>query len=269
MCREMVKALELKKNKMSKQINIQGQKFGRLLVLRKSRRQPSFWVCQCSCGRKKDVYGGNLRRGITQSCGCLARETQAERFANMNADPEIRQKQQRSTRWRRSKQWHLNQSKTMKRRWAEPDSRARMESSPRSAETHKLLSDIMKANWQLPEFRARMLGAISKRLRRRKTPLLKARHHPWRQPVGRFTGDEVLAMMAARSRGETYATIGKTFRCSDVHVSLILHGKIHSYASVVERGVGQKGEGSVLNGGDKRLGPETPASGGPLNLLGS
>ena len=32
----------------------------------------ALWKCKCSCGNKTPpIYGNNLRRGTTQSCGCL------------------------------------------------------------------------------------------------------------------------------------------------------------------------------------------------------
>lgn len=31
----------------------------------------SIWKCKCDCGNEKNVYGGHLENGHTQSCGCL------------------------------------------------------------------------------------------------------------------------------------------------------------------------------------------------------
>ena len=36
------------------------------------------WDCSCDCGNQVNVNGSNLRRGITKSCGCLAREKAKE-----------------------------------------------------------------------------------------------------------------------------------------------------------------------------------------------
>lgn len=51
-------------------INLVGRKFGRLVVLRfgEKRGHDFTWVCRCSCGVVKEVFGGNLRG--TKSCGC-------------------------------------------------------------------------------------------------------------------------------------------------------------------------------------------------------
>lgn len=57
-------------------IDLFGQKFGRLTVLKyegaKNRR--ALWLCQCRCGKKVVVSGKDLRSGKTKSCGCLQRE---------------------------------------------------------------------------------------------------------------------------------------------------------------------------------------------------
>lgn len=37
------------------------------------------YVCACDCGKSSLVAGGNLRSGITRSCGCLQRELLARR----------------------------------------------------------------------------------------------------------------------------------------------------------------------------------------------
>lgn len=68
------------KNKRVKDLT--GQKFGRLKVLgidevyEKQRKpgQEIKWKCQCECGNITSVFGGNLKSGHTQSCGCYSKE---------------------------------------------------------------------------------------------------------------------------------------------------------------------------------------------------
>jgi hypothetical protein len=48
-----------------------GQKYGELTVLNKtSNNGQSVWLCQCSCGKTKEVNGSYLNTGSTGSCGC-------------------------------------------------------------------------------------------------------------------------------------------------------------------------------------------------------
>lgn len=56
-----------------KMIELAGEKFGRLTVIK---REPTtdglgFWLCQCDCGGQKVVRTALLRQGKTRSCGCL------------------------------------------------------------------------------------------------------------------------------------------------------------------------------------------------------
>lgn len=54
-----------------------GTRFGRLTVVGLSSRRnqgQACWECRCDCGNLTTVISGNLRRGITKSCGCLYRE---------------------------------------------------------------------------------------------------------------------------------------------------------------------------------------------------
>lgn len=60
-----------------KVVDLTGKIYGKLVVLEldhveKSRR---YWKCQCECGNTTVVREGNLRHGITKSCGCLKKET--------------------------------------------------------------------------------------------------------------------------------------------------------------------------------------------------
>ena len=57
-------------------IDLMGQTFGRLTVIKltsKDKRGAVRWICQCECGNTAVVATGNLRRGITKSCGCLSK----------------------------------------------------------------------------------------------------------------------------------------------------------------------------------------------------
>lgn len=57
-----------------------GQRFGRLVVrngLHVGKDRNRHWMCQCDCGRTVVCHGMNLKRGHTQSCGCLRREVSA------------------------------------------------------------------------------------------------------------------------------------------------------------------------------------------------
>lgn len=55
--------------------DITGYRFGRLVVRKDSGDRKADgqikWLCECDCGNFSEVIGGNLRRGQTQSCGCL------------------------------------------------------------------------------------------------------------------------------------------------------------------------------------------------------
>lgn len=63
---------------MGKFIDLTGQKFHRLTVLRRSTHNTNQgkpkWVCQCDCGRITEVGGYELKSGNTKSCGCWNKE---------------------------------------------------------------------------------------------------------------------------------------------------------------------------------------------------
>lgn len=54
-------------------IDIAGQRFGRVFVVRRAglESKSATWLCQCDCGKTFVAFGGNLRKGDTKSCGCL------------------------------------------------------------------------------------------------------------------------------------------------------------------------------------------------------
>lgn len=54
-------------------VDLTGQRFGRLVVLKDSRERPLgkvVWLCACDCGNIRKVNAGNLKSGHTKSCGC-------------------------------------------------------------------------------------------------------------------------------------------------------------------------------------------------------
>ena len=65
-------------------IDLTGLRFGRLVVVHKSEAKGNMtrWLCRCDCGRESVVYGNNLRRGYTASCGCYRHECENARAAN-------------------------------------------------------------------------------------------------------------------------------------------------------------------------------------------
>lgn len=59
---------------MPKLINLTGQKFGRLTIIKqagKNKRRQSRWLCRCDCQRMTIVLGHSLKSDNTRSCGCL------------------------------------------------------------------------------------------------------------------------------------------------------------------------------------------------------
>lgn len=61
---------------MGKYVNITGQRFGRWAVIADSGRKDGevVWLCQCECGNRNVIKGGDLRSGKTKSCGCLKKD---------------------------------------------------------------------------------------------------------------------------------------------------------------------------------------------------
>lgn len=56
--------------------DLTGQTFGRWTVVAHAGRHNMQvrWLCVCNCGNQKEVMGSELRRGNSQSCGCLCAE---------------------------------------------------------------------------------------------------------------------------------------------------------------------------------------------------
>ena len=62
---------------MGQIIDLTGQKFGRLTVLKMAEIRTQrliFWDCLCECGNYVSISGQSLRSGGAKSCGCLHKE---------------------------------------------------------------------------------------------------------------------------------------------------------------------------------------------------
>lgn len=67
---------------MSRLIDRQGERFGRLLVVAEGRianRRRSYWICRCDCGNEVEVRTDSLTSGKTTSCGCYQRDELSKR----------------------------------------------------------------------------------------------------------------------------------------------------------------------------------------------
>ena len=53
--------------------NLTGQRFGKLVVIKRSKHEGkgAKWFCKCDCGKETIVFSANLLKKHTMSCGCL------------------------------------------------------------------------------------------------------------------------------------------------------------------------------------------------------
>lgn len=55
--------------------NLEGQKFGKLTVIKFEYKKNyiDYYKCKCECGKEKIIRGYDLKSGKTKSCGCVAK----------------------------------------------------------------------------------------------------------------------------------------------------------------------------------------------------
>ena len=72
---------------MKQRIDLTGQRFNRLTVLRfdHTGRNGSYWLCRCDCGTEKVLPGYQLRGNVVKSCGC-ARESSGNRGRDLTGE---------------------------------------------------------------------------------------------------------------------------------------------------------------------------------------
>ena len=70
---------------MGELVDLTGQKFGRLTVIRiateeeRNNRAEVYWLCKCDCGNEKIISGHSIKRGLVVSCGCYHKEISQKR----------------------------------------------------------------------------------------------------------------------------------------------------------------------------------------------
>lgn len=76
------------KTKTKVRVDLTGQQFGRLIVVRQSLDhvyqgggKVAAWECLCECGETAYVTGSSLSRGHTKSCGCYRSEVSSKRVS--------------------------------------------------------------------------------------------------------------------------------------------------------------------------------------------
>lgn len=93
-------------------LDLAGQRFGRLVAMEYSggsRTKKATWECLCDCGSTARVQTNHLRRGHTNSCGCLLDEVRGvattldlvgRRFARLTVTDRVPGSRHRQARWR-------------------------------------------------------------------------------------------------------------------------------------------------------------------------
>lgn len=63
-------------------VDLTGMRFDRWQVegLDPASGKVKYWFCVCDCGGRKRVFGGDLKRRMSKSCGCLSKESRTERM---------------------------------------------------------------------------------------------------------------------------------------------------------------------------------------------
>jgi len=63
--------------------DLTGRQFDRWTVIAFAGRNAqggAMWNCRCTCGAERIIFGPNLTRGQSRSCGCYRKEFQGEKF---------------------------------------------------------------------------------------------------------------------------------------------------------------------------------------------
>lgn len=70
-------------------IDLMCQKFGRWRVVQELSTRihgQIAWLCKCDCGEERTIGSGNLRRGLTKSCGCYRCDAARKQMTGVTGD---------------------------------------------------------------------------------------------------------------------------------------------------------------------------------------
>lgn len=62
-----------KKSLQNRAEDLSNRRFGKLTVIERdyTKENGCYWKCKCDCGNYISIRSGNLKNGITTSCGCI------------------------------------------------------------------------------------------------------------------------------------------------------------------------------------------------------
>ena len=132
---------------MSALKDITGQRFGRLVVVRRvgsSLDRRATWQCRCDCdGKTITIVGKNLRNGNTKSCGCLKLELFLARATThgMSESPEFsvwQDIQKRCLPNYREAKYYADRGITVCDRWLESFENFYADMGPRPSSKHSI-----------------------------------------------------------------------------------------------------------------------------------
>ena len=71
-----------------------GKVYSRLTIIKEAEsiKRKRYFLCKCLCGNETIVYLDHIRRGRTNSCGCLKKEETGKRFKKLPQDKQTREK---------------------------------------------------------------------------------------------------------------------------------------------------------------------------------
>ena len=145
---------------MGKRIDMTGQRFGRLVVIKENGRDKSkkvMWLCKCDCGNEVTVVGTSLRKGDTTSCGCLRKEVATKRMKEFSKElwnnEEYRQMQSEQRRKMNEEMWKDEDFRQMK-----SDKTKEQWENEEFRQMHIQMNEEM---WQDEEFRNKMKERMS------------------------------------------------------------------------------------------------------------
>lgn len=116
---------------MGKFRDLTGQRFGRLVVLKRIENRGRFvcWLCKCDCGEEAKVTSNSLLSGHTKSCGCLHKEMLENKW--------------------RDEDFRKMQDERLKRLWEDEEYR--------KSKSNKL-TEVNKRRWEDEEYRETHTG---------------------------------------------------------------------------------------------------------------